>query len=930
MSRKPLRILAALGVFAAAVLAGVYTAARLAPERLRVEVSRRLSEATGGPVEIESLRIVWGFPIHLAAEQVRLWPRPEGHGLSVERLSARLSAAALLAGRFRLNRLSLHGGHLLVQRLPSGEWAEPFGADVSSAVEPITEPALAPLAGAEAVAEALMAEPLLADTLRVERSRITLRGVVPPGQDGAPRDVTFVGVNGVAAYSRLRGDAKLVLHGQLSVAGVERGGLEWEIQRSAEGRMRVALAVTSLDLGALSEAIGRRDSGRRVEGRLSGFADYVTGESAGSRIRADVAVRDFEARVPVGASRPPRSVRLDRLAARFDAETDAHHVSLSEGHLSSGDLDLRVEGVLARPLGMDSRAGLSGELREIPLARIRPLLDWLPPDSGEALRQILDPVESGSLVRLQVGGADTLRGWRDLLTGTTDALPRGLHAEVELADLAAQVGDEDRIEELSLRASWVDDRLSLDDARGRFNGIPLPRLAFELEGVSQLLAARVERRLVPPGALPLPGLATLWETLRSDPDEENGSALPTTVRLEAEVLRHPLLLWPVEDLRALLEPVRQGVVLSVERGTWAGVPIRGSGSWVPVPERAVEFRLVAGAPPANAAPGRPSSPAAEVPRPGERGPAGEWGRGRFEIGRLDGGVWCHERATGRFRAERGLIHLEEVDFRLTPRGRGSGSVSLDLAQEEVVPYSLALSIEDGDLERLLGQLGHDGVAEGTLSLRGHVEGTLRPDRPLFHDVSGRVDLRAVDGIVYRRLPPIVALALASESINPFARRETLRYEHAGASFEAHWGYVSTEAFELDGPDVRVFASGGVDLAGEAHEMQAEVALFLFRQLDWAIDWIPILNVLLLGDDENMVAAYFELVGPWDDPEARARPMRTLQEGPGEVLIQGIPNVVKRGFRALGGIFRSRSDRSEESDDANGNGKQPPASIPAGS
>ena len=105
-------------------------------------------------------------------------------------------------------------------------------------------------------------------------------------------------------------------------------------------------------------------------------------------------------------------------------------------------------------------------------------------------------------------------------------------------------------------------------------------------------------------------------------------------------------------------------------------------------------------------------------------------------------------------------------------------------------------------------------------------------------------------------------------------------------------------------------------------MRAEVALFLFRQLDRAIDWIPLLNVLLLGDDQNMVAAYFEVVGPWDDPEARARPMRTLQEGPGEMLIQGIPNIVKWGVRALGGIFRKRPEPS------NGNGKKPPASIPA--
>ena len=38
--------------------------------------------------------------------------------------------------------------------------------------------------------------------------------------------------------------------------------------------------------------------------------------------------------------------------------------------------------------------------------------------------------------------------------------------------------------------------------------------------------------------------------------------------------------------------------------------------------------------------------------------------------------------------------------------------------------------------------------------------------------------------------------------------------------------MSTTGFSLDGPDVRVFASGEVDLLRPPHEVDAQVALFL--------------------------------------------------------------------------------------------------------
>src|SRR5690606_29007660 len=125
-------------------------------------------------------------------------------------------------------------------------------------------------------------------------------------------------------------------------------------------------------------------------------------------------------------------------------------------------------------------------------------------------------------------------------------------------------------------------------------------------------------------------------------------------------------------------------------------------------------------------------------------------------------------------------------------------------------------------------------------------------------------------------------------------------------FALEAGRMQTDALELEGPDLRLFASGRLDWGRSPAEVDAEVGLFLFRQLDRALELIPLVNVLLLGDDENLVAAYFGLEGPWHDPVAVAKPLRTLEEGPTAVITQGIPNVMRQGLRALGGLFRGAS------------------------
>ena len=79
-------------------------------------------------------------------------------------------------------------------------------------------------------------------------------------------------------------------------------------------------------------------------------------------------------------------------------------------------------------------------------------------------------------------------------------------------------------------------------------------------------------------------------------------------------------------------------------------------------------------------------------------------------------------------------------------------------------------------------------------------------------------------------------------------------------------------------------------------------LYLFRPVDFVLDKIPLVNVLLLGPNNNLIAAHFNLSGPWDEPSARIVPYKSITSGPGHMVFEAMPALVRRGFRAIGSLM----------------------------
>ncbi len=921
MKRSLTRLAVGLALFGVMAAAGAAITTRLANQHLAPAIESRLSEAMNTPVELGSARLEFGPWPRLVATDVRVWPGAAGAHLRVPRITGQVGMLSLLVGRLQLSRVTLEGARLRVERNAGGSW-EPalFGTlepeDDAERAHPNPDEMLQPLIALELAARQLLeARPALTDTLIVRDARVAFvdRGTDVTLSDGPVRNpvaLALHGVNGELSHHRLRGDSQLVLRARLQDRTGDRGSIECSGRRSRGDRIRIAMAATDLRIVTLEPYLRRLKPGAEVSGVLSGTLTFETQSPGHGRLELDLSLREFYSEVPTPEVAAFGPVVLRRVGAGLVLAISPDVVRLESARIDGSQLHLEGEGVIQRPMAPSSLARLSLAFRNVGLDEARQLLGWFPSGEKLDLAAVLAPVDDGRLVSFQARGAASLSGWQALFEGRTLTLPMGFTGEATLANVSVGIGDENRLEQLHGRLGWSGDRIVVNEAGGLLNGAPLPALEVSVEGVSNLFAPAAIREPIEAGGVPLLGLNPLWEFFqrpREEIDPEEPARMRTTFDVEIEALDHPMFLWPIRDLAAQIEPTEQGVHIVASRGRWAGVPISAEGDWLFEPDETLRVRLTAKSPE-----GSPQDPAT--------GSGDVWARGSFRVAEVDARAWHQVGAEGRFQARDGSIVFEPVEVALSPVGRLTGRLAFDLGQPERVPFELHMDVSQGDVSTLGSQVGlESGTATGSVEILGDLTGNLWPGRSLFADAEGRAFIDATRGTIQRRLPAVIALALASEAFNPFARRELIRYDQVKAQLDFSEGIMRSDSFALDGPDVRVMANGGIDLAHPPHEVSAEVVLFLFRQLDRALDKIPLINLLLLGEDRSLLAAYYNLQGPWSDPTANLIPLRTLANGPAAVVFEGVPrmagvpDLVAKGIRSLGSLLRKSAPAAPEPD-----------------
>jgi hypothetical protein len=584
-------------------------------------------------------------------------------------------------------------------------------------------------------------------------------------------------------------------------------------------------------------------------------------------------------------------------------------IAVHEGVIATPRTTLRMSGMVARPLQSASMADLSLEFDDVEVSQVRHLIGWLPEIEREEAAAIVAPLKSGRLVSLRASGGATLVGWQNFLAGRTRTMPEGFRLGAELADTVIRVSETDRIEELSGRMHWVGARAEVIGVTAVLNETPLPSLDLVINGFPNFFAGDPAVRQIVPGGEPLTGLGTLWSSLRPAPAADVTDA-GTTVELHLDYLDHPMFLWPIRDLELVIETEARGLRVEKVRGNWAGVPIDGKVEWLFLPDERVDVELSAG---------RPSD------RSSAAIPMGTWARGRFAVGRIEGERWRQSAAQGDFEASADRVRIDNLAIDLEPSGVVDASGRLHLSELDAVPFQLDFDLKSGDAVAIAKLFGlPPNQISGDVDLAGSFEGSMLPDTSIYADLRGLLNVSASDGLIRRKAPPVAAISHASQALEDFDPSEVIQYEDLETILQFYDGTIHTEGFSLEGPEFGVLASGDVELMSEDKPVDAKVAIFLYPKLDRVLGKIPILRQILLGTDANLVAAYFQVTGPWGDPEVKPI-LLPASAGPTSVVLQGVPLFVKRGFKALGSLIRPKPSESEDSPAA-----EPEASPPANS
>jgi uncharacterized protein involved in outer membrane biogenesis len=903
------------GIVVAGALVGYLATSGLGQRLLQQEVETQLSRRLGGPVTVAAVELGLEDGLRLELRGLEAFPRAtpsEPPALRAHRVLAWIDVLALLIGRLEVSTLIVEGPQLQIERNADGSFVDLPLPPLTPTVGPANESAedlIRLLEGLDPRASELVANFRAANRIEVRDGSLNWIESRQGIEHAAPEILRLELINGVAERNWLSRsvslDARAVfLDGRHAPFPIEVGvarqngtHFDWSLALS---KVPLALAKAPLsevvDLDALS---GTFDAKWRLR----------SGETGGHVLDFEGTIRD--ATFSWHGSESILENETAQLKAQL--EFDAKRLRVTGGRLAGGRLELDFGGVVDRPIEPAARARIESHLVGVRFEDLGTLAHRIGRDSnfGIALSRVTERVESGVVRSVEMAGTARLEQWQDLFAGRSHDLPDGILLGGAFSNTVFGTSDDDRLENLAGEVEWHEDRLTLRNLSGTYQGSPLPRMNAILEGVSQLIrnAERPGPALATPPALP--GLVPLAELLKpQDPD-----ALPPVkaIGLAIDELDHPVFRWPLRDLRVLVEPQRGGLQLYVREGTWGDASIQGEVLWFGGSgDPSIEAHLTLGAPSvggpeneptlATEAPAATAAPETTEPPLADRPPAigDRWGKGRFEIDFRPRPKLPFQHATGFFRLEGAQLVGQDVEIELEGRGQFAARARVDLAQKETIGLDLSFALTDGRAEGLNEFLAlPKDLVTGDLGATGSLAGRVRPGASFIAELDGRIHIDAKQGRVRTNVPLLLRLAKATEGYNPFANEDQLQYESMTGTLDLDHGRLSANDFELEGP-LRVFAKAQIDTNRPHGEIHAVVGIFLFRAPNQILANLPLVRSFLPGSKRGLIGAYFDVEGPLNEPAVDMLEMKTL--------ISAVPDAIKAPFKVLRYLFeRPESD-----------------------
>ena len=424
--------------------------------------------------------------------------------------------------------------------------------------------------------------------------------------------------------------------------------------------------------------------------------------------------------------------------------------------------------------------------------------------------------------------------------------------------------------ELEIRGNVMDIRR----LRMTHDGAALPEINVHLDGMHRLVHLPDEEDHVVGGpGVELAGLAPMAAALRAG---DSVAKQPTVLHFDDLALRMPQLMLPVRQASGELRFPNGGILANPVHGTLGGAPADWSVNWDRAADKVdARIRYLEGA-----APGGPIT-----------GP--RWLSARILYENLDLPGWPIEGLRARLTAERAQVTLTQIKAQLAG-GAVEASGHLGLEQPDRAPFDLDLGVSEFDPAAMCATFG---LPDQSVTGRGYVKlklaGALRPggDFSTEGTLGGKLILR--DGTV-DRLPTLVALARATSLRGVTGLLgKPLPYKTLEMDLSLADGKLGVAEGKLLGPELRVLGSGELDVGTPERKYDLVIALLFLQTLDRALEQVPIVRNVMLGDDKNLIAVYLRVQGPKDNLTVTPMPPAAVSS-----VVGFASNAVLEGVKSL--------------------------------
>jgi len=895
------------GVLVAGAIAGYLVTSGLGERLMHQEIETQLSRLLSGKVEIAEVELRFADGLRIEARGLEAYPSPDPGGqpaLRANRVVAWVDLLALVIGRLELSTLILDGPHLRIEQEADGSFArlplprmaaEPDAEKALSISERIARrlESLAPAITdfSERFRAADRIEVLDGTVTWVDRGRLS--------EDETPQELRLELVSGSAERDWLSSViavewSAVFIDGEHAPFPIE---FEMKSDENAHFEWTASFSKVPLEAAEIPALFGERV--KELTGTLDARFRFTSSVPNKHTLSFEGIVRN----AMVSVRRSDSIIELKRVELRAELVLDDKQLRISEGHLLGQRLGIDFDGAIDRPIRPASRARFETRMVGARIFGIRDFADRWDQESDIAAGILLfsERIEAGRLRYIQAGGTAPLQHWQDLATGQTKELPAGFVLGMAFEDVLLDIDSDGDFERIKGEFEWIEDQVTLRNMNAVYRGTRLPELNLVIDGISHLIRAAESARemtTIPPA---IPGLFPLLEIFK--PRDPTSLPPVKAVGLAIELLEHPILRWPIRDMRVFIEPLRRGMNLSIREGIWGGATIHGElalrndSGWP-----SVDAQLELG--PLTTPPANPVGVAIEetASHSGVGTANSErWGSGRFELEFRPRPNLPFQRAAGFFRLEGADLVGNEVEVQLAPSGKGALRTDIDLRDPESIGLDLSFAITDGTFEGLseFVVLPPDLVS-GNVGITGSLTGLVRPNTSFIAELDGRVRVEAQNGRISTSLPLLLRIGKASEGYNPFANEDELEFESMTGTIELEHGRLAIEDFEIEGP-LRVFANAQLDTNLRPAQIKAVVGIFLFRTSGQIIGSFPLVRSFLPGSKRGLIGAYFEVEGDIGKPDVDALPLQTL--------MSSVPSAIKAPFKVLKFLFGRDEDDS---------------------